>query len=234
MKCRHLLLMSAVLLCSCKAELRDLYYEEDSWNTLQVLFDWQEAPEANPQGMTVLFYDELQSKEPERYDYSGTRGGTASLMFGTYRAIAYNYDTETILYRNMSSWQTLEAYTRYSSIEEGAQIATRDAMPRASGAENEPVILEPDPLWAGAGEPVKVIDGEPATTTVVPSSRTKTVEIDIYYVPNLQYTSQLGGALTGLAPGVKVATREQVEDGSWWNQATPGVYILNGRKVIKK
>lgn len=121
MKCRHLLLlMSAVLLCSCKAELRDLYYEEDSWNTLQVLFDWQEAPEANPQGMTVLFYDELQSKEPERYDYSGTRGGTASLMFGTYRAIAYNYDTETILYRNMSSWQTLEAYTRYSSIEEGS------------------------------------------------------------------------------------------------------------------
>ena len=235
MKCRHLLLlMSAVLLCSCKAELRDLYYEEDSWNTLQVLFDWQEAPEANPQGMTVLFYDELQSKEPERYDYSGTRGGTARLMFGTYRAIAYNYDTETILYRNMSSWQTLEAYTRYSSIEEGAQIATRDAMPRASGAENEPVILEPDPLWAGAGEPVKVIDGEPATTTVVPSSRTKTVEIDIYHVPNLQYTSQLGGALSGLAPGVKVATREQVEDGSWWNQATPGVYILNGRKVIKK
>ena len=34
--------------------------------------------------------------------------------------------------------------------------------------------------------------------------------------------------------GRKVATREQVEDGSWWNQATPGVYILNGRKVIKK
>lgn len=129
-------------------------------------------------------------------------------MFGTYRAIAYNYDTETILYRNMSSWQTLEAYTRYSSIEEGAQIATRDAMPRASGAENEPVILEPDPLWAGAGEPVKVIDGESATTTVVPSSRVKTVEIDIYHVPNLQYTSQLGGALTGLAPGVKVATGE--------------------------
>lgn len=156
------------------------------------------------------------------------------VRFGAYRAIAYNYDTETILYRNMSSWQTLEAYTRYSSIEEGAQIATRDAMPRASGAENEPVILEPDPLWAGAGEPVKVIDGEPATTTVVPSSRTKTVEIDIYHVPNLQYTSQLGGALSGLAPGVKVATREQVEDGSWWNQATPGVYILNGRKVIKK
>ena len=34
--------------------------------------------------------------------------------------------------------------------------------------------------------------------------------------------------------GRKVASREQVEDGSWWNQATPGVYILNGRKVIKK
>lgn len=214
MKYRHILmLMSVVVLCSCEAKLRDLYYDENSWNTVQVLFDWQEAPEAKPQGMTVLFFNELQDKEPERYDYSGTKGGTANLMFGAYRAIAYNYDTETILYRNMASWQTLEAYTRLSSIEEGAQMATRSAMPmpRALGTENEPVILEPDPLWAGAGEPVKVIADEPSTTTVTPSSRIETVEIVIRNVPNLQYTGQIGGALSGLAPGVKVATGELLE-----------------------
>ena len=212
MKYRHILmLMSVVVLCSCEANLRDLYYDENSWNTVKVLFDWQEAPEASPQGMTVLFYDELQAKEPERYDYAGTKGGTASLMFGAYRAIAYNYDTETILYRNMASWQTLEAYTRQSSIEEGAQIATRSAMPMASGTESEPVILEPDPFWAGAGEPIKVTANESPTTTVTPSSRIETVEIDIYNVPNLQYTGQIGGALSGLSPGVKVATGELME-----------------------
>ena len=212
MKYRHILmLMSVVVLCSCEAKLRDLYYDENSWNTVQVLFDWQEAPEAKPQGMTVLFFNELQDKEPERYDFSGTNGGTANLMFGAYRAVAYNYDTETILYRNMASWQTLEAYTRLSSIEEGAQIISRGAMPRALGTEDEPVILEPDPLWAGAGEPVKVIADEPSTTTVTPSSRIETVEIDIRNVPNLQYTGQIGGALSGLAPGVKVATGELLE-----------------------
>ena len=206
-----LLVSSLSLLTSCKANLRDLYYDENSWNTVQVLFDWQEAPEAKPQGMTVLFYDEAQVREPERYDYSGTKGGTANLMFGAYRAIAYNYDTETILYRNTASWQTLEAYTRLSSIEEGAQIISRGAMPRALGTESEPVILEPDPFWAGADEPVKVIADEPSTTTVTPSSRIETVEVDIYNVPNLQYTGQIGGALSGLAPGVKVATGELLE-----------------------
>ena len=212
MKYRHILmLMSVVVLCSCEAKLRDLYYDENSWNTVQVLFDWQEAPEAKPQGMTVLFFNELQDKEPERYDFSGTKGGTASLMFGAYRAIAYNYDTETILYRNMASWQTLEAYTRQSSIEEGAQIISRGAMPMASGTESEPVILEPDPFWAGAGEPIKVTANESPTTTVTPSSRIETVEVDIYNVPNLQYTGQIGGALSGLSPGVKVATGELME-----------------------
>jgi hypothetical protein len=60
---------------------------------------------------------------------------------------------------------------------------------------------------------VKVTPGEPSTTTVTPSSRIETVEIDIYNVPNLQYTGQISGALSGLAPGVKVAKGELL-DGS--------------------
>ena len=31
-----------------------------------------------------------------------------------------------------------------------------------------------------------------------------------------------------------VANEQQVMDGSWWSQASRGVYILNGRKIIKK
>lgn len=31
-----------------------------------------------------------------------------------------------------------------------------------------------------------------------------------------------------------VANEQQVKDGSWWQQAASGIYILNGRKIIKK
>lgn len=49
----------------------------------------------------------------------------------------------------------------------------------------------------------------------------------------------LNGTLTGDGciydlTGRKVATEEQVEDGSWRYQLKPGVYILNGKKFMKK
>jgi hypothetical protein len=31
-----------------------------------------------------------------------------------------------------------------------------------------------------------------------------------------------------------VATPEQVQDGTWWQQASRGIYILNGRKIVKR
>jgi hypothetical protein len=34
--------------------------------------------------------------------------------------------------------------------------------------------------------------------------------------------------------GRKVATREQVEDGSWKQRVATGIYILNGKKFQKK
>jgi hypothetical protein len=33
--------------------------------------------------------------------------------------------------------------------------------------------------------------------------------------------------------GRKVATKEQVEDGTWRERLAPGIYILNGKKFKK-
>jgi hypothetical protein len=197
-------------LVACKAELRDLCYDHSHISNLQVGFDWQEVPEMHPKGMTVLFYDTKQDyQEPERYDFAGTEGGTARLLTGSYRALAYNYDTETILYRGSESLSTLEAYTRNSSVEEGTQLApfTRGvAMPRAAGTENEPVILEPDELCGAVSDGFALNIDETAQVLIKPEFRTKEVVITITNVPNLQYTSQFGGALSGLAPSVNMAT----------------------------
>ena len=197
-------------LVACKAELRDLCYDHSHISNLQVGFDWQEVPEMHPKGMTVLFYDTKQDyQEPERYDFAGTEGGTARLLTGSYRALAYNYDTETILYRGSESLSTLEAYTRNSSVEEGTQLApfTRgQSMPRAVGTENEQVILEPDELCGAVSDGFALNIDETAQVLIKPEFRTKEVVITITNVPNLQYTSQFGGALSGLAPSINMAT----------------------------
>ena len=192
-----------LLLSSC--EYKDLCYDHNHWGDLRVNFDWQGVGgRIAPKGMTVLFYNDGQAaQEPIRYDMAGMEGGSARLLPATYQAAAYNYDTETILYRGMENTATLEAYTRLSSIEEGTQLSPRRAsMPRAVGTDGQPVILEPDPLCAAASDTFSVARDASRTVTVMPHLRYKVVTVTITNVPNLQYTGQFGGALSGLAPSV--------------------------------
>ena len=194
--------MLLILFGSC--QYKELYYEQDDWADLFVRFDWHDAPDMNPGGMTVLFY-RASTGDPERYDFTGSEGGKARLQSGTWQAVAYNYDTETILYQGMESAASLEAYTRQSSIAEGTQLPTRD-MPRAQNTEDEPVILEPDPLCGAVSSIFPVEMNRSQSITTCPQMRTQEVVVTIHDVPNLQYCTAFGGALSGLAPSVLVAS----------------------------
>jgi len=196
-------LMLAVVLAGC--DQRELCYDHNHTANVRIAFDWQYAQKANVEGMTVLFYNEDDpSADPIRYDFAGSEGGMVKLQPGKWRVVAYNNDTETILLRGLASPSTLEAYTRESSIEEGTQIYTRgDAMPRAKNTESEPVILEPDPLYA-TPEGLLELDGDDAspTLTLYPEVRFEEMCITIHDVPNLQYAGQFGASMSGLAPSV--------------------------------
>lgn len=189
----------ALLLPSC--EYKELCLDHSHWAQVNIAFDWSNAPKAEPKSMTVLFYDlDHPEAEPVRYDYAGSTGGSARLNAGTYRIVGYNRDTETILFRHYTSVDALEAYTRWSSIEEGTQIPRYD-MPRAEGAEYEPIILEPDPFYAAATEDTIVLQPNERNRTIVikPDYRFINLNIRINNVPNLQYSGQFGGTLSGLA-----------------------------------
>lgn len=208
--CSWLLLISCLAFASC--DYKDLCYDHNHWTVVRVAFDWAQSEQANPQGMTVLFYNEEDPEQmPIRYDLVGRDGGFVKLTQGFYRSVAYNYDTEAILYRNMDRPSTMEAYTRQSSIEEGTRL-TRAGMPRAASTESEPVILEPDPLWGASDEPWALyLTNDTTVITLQPEPRVTEVEITIHNVPNLQYTGQFGGALSGLAPGVMMADGKLVD-----------------------
>ena len=198
-------LLLTVMLTGC--DQRELCYDHHHTANIKVIFDWTDAPDADVEGMTVMFYnDNDPSAEPIRYDL-GRDGGTVNLQPGKWTAIAYNNDTETILLRGQESPTTLEAYTRKSTIEEGTQISTRSEMPRASKAKDEPVILEPDMLYGAIGEPLILgPNDQSATLTLRPVPRVTEMEITIHDVPNLEYASQFGGALSGLAPSVMLGS----------------------------
>ncbi len=227
----HYSLLPFIILLLTGCHYKDLDYEGVQWVEVNVVFDWTgpngtkgpsyPVPADKPGvGMTVLFYNlNSPAAEPIRYDLPGRLGGTVRLYPGKWRALAYNYDTETILYRGMADIATLEAYTRISSIEEGTQLS-RSGMPRADRAASEDVILEPDPLWGAAGDVFTLTDDDittpsdvnPKRTTITlyPTTRVYEVTVTILNVPNLQYSNQFGAALSGLAPSV------------WMESAVPG------------
>lgn len=205
--------LAVLTLTAC--EPRELCYDHTHGiqAPVQVTFDWQKSPTAQPSGMTVLFYNlDNPSGDPIRYDFEGMAGGTVQLPFGRYQAIAYNYDTETILYRGWSLPETLEAYTRRSSLEEGTRFApSRSPMPRAVSTENQPVILEPDMLWCAVSSPL-IVTADEQTVVLQPTPRVREITITIHNVPNMQYTSQFGGALSGLAASVWMASAQVSEE----------------------
>ena len=81
-------------------------------------------------------------------------------------------------------------------------------MPRAEDTELQRVILEPDPLWIATSSEftLTAADTEPGaeatTITMQPTTRVRQVSITIRNVPNLQYTGEFGGSLSGLAGSV--------------------------------
>jgi hypothetical protein len=200
-----------MLLCSC--QYKDLCYDHSHMGEVRVAYDWSQSHQADVKGMTVLFYHaDNVSADPIRYDFTGMEGGTARLTMGSYRPSTYNYDTETILYRGMENPSSLEAYTRKSSIEEGTQLSTRNAMPRAATTEDQPVILEPDPLYGTAGNAFTLDPNTQTTVTLQPHRRFKEISLKIINVPNLQYTGQFGGALTGLAASIYMEDGQLSDD----------------------
>ena len=197
---KSVFILTSLLMTSCS--YKELCYDHNHTGEVSIRYNWTNTPETALAGTTALFYS--GEGEPVRYDFTGMQGGPARLSPGSWQVVSYNNDTEAILYRG-NTVESLEAYTRPSSLEEGTKLMTKSSMPKARGTEQEPVILEPDLLWGGASEVFEVADGQSHVIPVPMGERAVEIEVTIHNVPNLEYTSGLGGALSGLAGSVFVA-----------------------------
>lgn len=201
--------LGILLLTGC--QYKELCYDHNHWVNVRVSYDWShtKGTKQDVDGMSALFYNDKYA-EPVRYDLPGRDGGVVRLIPGTYGPLSYNNDTESILLRGMDRIETAEAYTRQSSMSESTRLmTTKGEFPRAKGAEEEPVILEPDMFWAAYADPFSLAMGDGEHSLVLAlQQRVMEITITIYNVPNLQYTSQFGGSMTGLSGSVKLLSGE--------------------------
>lgn len=144
----NIILLVALLgsLSSCRH--KGFCYDHPHTQTLRLVFDWRDAPQASPEGMCAYFHPLDGEDAPmRRFDFRGLRGGEITLQRGRYHVICYNNDTEAVQISGSSAYATHQAYTRETNLFEPI-IGTGGSYSAPAGRdESERVVQCPDMLW---------------------------------------------------------------------------------------
>lgn len=143
-------LIILVSLCACRQ--KDLVYPASTMIKVHVEFDWTYAPEAAPDGMSLVFFPEGEDGKIWRYELAGCDGGEIEIPAGSYKMLAFNNDTKYIIYSGTTHLDSYNAYT-----DESAPVAWPEPV-----KESCPGLLScksyhsPDPLYCATVEDVAV------------------------------------------------------------------------------
>lgn len=197
------LLAATVIASSSSCEHKDLCTDHTHTVSLNVIFDWRNAPDAAPASMALYLYSE-QGGEPLRYDFTDRRGGVIRVPFGRYSALCLNSDnTDWAQFRDMSDIGTFEVFTREAQTLRGYDLATR-SLPRAEGTENESMVAAPGMTWSGRldGIDLNYTDSD-QSITLFPEESVCHYTVDIVDITNLKYVEglTLDGTLSSMAQG---------------------------------
>lgn len=196
-----MLSLSALLLTSCRH--KDLYMEEEMTSQLQVVFDWSNSPDANPESMAMYMYEE-DGYSPMRFIFANKNGGLIKSPFGTHHAICMNADnTDWARMRNHENIETIEIYTQDAG-EIGSRADNSSTVPRPEGTENERIAATPGMMWGSRSNNIDIIphDGM-QTITMYPQECVCHYIVDVYDVTNLEdvESSAVDATLSGMAEG---------------------------------
>lgn len=199
----QILLFSILVFSSVSCRHKDLYMEDEMTSQLQVVFDWRNAPEAEPQSMALYMYEE-DGYSPMRFIFSNKHGGLIKSPFGMHHAICLNADnTDWARIRGHESVETLEIYTQ-----DAEAITTRDddssSVPRPEGAEQERIAATPGMLWGSRSNGISIAPHSGMQTiTMYPQEVVCHYIVDVYDVENLEgiESSAVDATLSGMAEG---------------------------------
>lgn len=177
---------------------------------LRVVFDWQAAPQAQPEQMSLYFFpvdpNGISTGEPIRFDLAGREGGTIKLEVGTYHVIALNSDVRGTYIRgktfedfHITTNENPNLLVRFS----GARVMEA---PRAGGTAEQKVVEVPDIIYSDRTTSFEVqvrIEGQEVQELVLyPKKTTSTIEVKVEEVKNHQFVASYGASLTGLANSI--------------------------------
>ena len=188
--------------------------------SVSVTFDMRYVGDQPPAGMTLYLYPLDENLETRRFDFKGITGGKVDIKPGRYNIICYNNDTHGVDFRNTDRYDSHEAYTRQSALN---QSPDGNNLPVAPGAEDEQLLICPDPMTGTSISNVS-LESNDVTLTLQPRRLTCTYRYEITDVTNIGRMTSMFASISGMTsslllcdanPGSECATlvSEAVSDG---------------------
>lgn len=204
-KPKCLIISLALMLLASGCDHRELCYDHSHMEQVKVMFDWKNAPEANPSTMVVHLYSET-GEHLSRYEFTDRNGGHLSLRPGRYMVLFHNGEMENVKERNQEKHPEYELFTPEADL---LEPMSRDmtAPPRPSEVADEPVRKAPEQVWGGRYDEIEVRSGEEGqTVTLVPVEATGHYTVVINDVENLEENYDLSASISGMAESYSPAS----------------------------
>lgn len=225
MKHTYLLyLLSACMLTGMSSCVhKDLYYPSSHNGHLNVIFDWRNAPDADPASMALYLFDK-DGENPIRYIFQNNTGGPLRVSTGLYDGICMNADNTD--WAVFSETEDIDAYTISTPDAEmlpvsGISVYTLPGNYRnASGDKNsdktgdsnstetaERMAQTPGMLWSTRLNDIQTPkDTEDKTIIMYPEEKVCHYVIDIYDCGEVSEYPETGidATLSGMAEGYRI------------------------------
>ena len=201
-KLNGILAIIAVVVSLSSCRHKELYDEELNYQEVEVVFDWRNAPDANPASMVLYLYEQ-KGGTPLRYVFSGRDGGKIRLPYGTYNSVAMNGDDTDWAYDNdindIDNFTTVthELHPSVADSTYSAHVSRSDAVK---------IVENPKMLWSDRVDGFSLSSEDYNTKkvlTLYPEEAVCHYTVTVLDVENIDSVSgtKIEGILSGLAEG---------------------------------
>ena len=190
---------ASILLVGCNH--KDLCFDHTHTLDIEVVYDWQNAPDAQPSSMELFLYD-ISTNASVRFNFQGRDGGPIRVEAGSYDAIGFNSDlTDWARFRNTSDASTFEIYTGDANTLSAYRLDPL-SVPRAEAAGEERIAKTPEMLWNDFVENISIKSGvDRQIVTLYPEEAVCHYTVTVRDIENAEYLNgtELDGILSGMS-----------------------------------
>lgn len=180
-----LIVAAGITLSSCEHQ-QEFCFDHDSHlrRPVDVIFDWNDCPEANPSTMSLYLFPS-DGSHYTRHEFVGRNVGQIFIAPGVYTAIALNSDNESVRVNNSGNPEEFSISLRDTRESHGAPVLSND----------DAICVAPDSLWVSFMSNV-TINGPPLVIPMHDACCHYSVEVK--HLENSNLVRSIDATLSGM------------------------------------